>query len=82
VARVDYWKTASVEVDTLSFPWNHCLPCAISHLTVLNTAERKLAETGSPVAWQNPRTFGDAEALSLTNIPWNIQMGGRKHLIT
>lgn len=35
----------------------------ILHITVLNTAESHLAETGKPIAWQNSKTFGEAEEL-------------------
>ena len=63
MVKPDYQETSSVNVDFLLSRIVALLP-AISHLTVLNTAESQLAETDGPMAGQNPKTFGESEGTS------------------
>jgi hypothetical protein len=60
VVKPDYQEAFSVNVDLPLFKIDALL-LAISHLTVLNTAESQLADTDGPMAAQNPKTFGESE---------------------
>jgi hypothetical protein len=61
------------------FPWCHgsVTSDAFDIQTFLNTAEDQLgqfAETDSPVAWQNPKTFGESEVGQPNCIPWRMPL--------
>ena len=54
-----------VAFRTYQFATDLSCSYGILHITVLNTAESHLAGTGKPIAWQNSKTFGEAEGLDL-----------------
>ena len=61
------------------FPWCHGTVAEGASVvaTVLNTAEdqfRQLVGADSPVAWQNPKTFGESEGLRAYSISWHFSL--------
>lgn len=61
------------------FPWCHGTVAEGASVvaTVLNTAEdqfRQLVGADSPVAWQNPKTFGESEGLRSYSISWHFSL--------